>query len=324
MNWFGQSSITLPRSGQTPSLVIGLVNNTSDRARVATERQFTTLFQAAAPQCALRFELFTCPGITRANGHHADIGALFETPVDALIVTGMEPQARALEDEPVWDGLCRLVDWAERHAIPTVWSCLAAHAAILYLDGIARRRLPGKLSGIFACETACADPLLRGVASRWGSPHSRYNEVPEAALRAAGYDILSRSDETGADIFVRGRRAPFVFFQGHPEYEPDSLLHEYKRDVRRYLAGERDDYPAMPQSYFDGATTERLAAIQDEVVGGARNPAKLSEICALVNDLSYAQPWRSPATAFVANWLDSVVGGARPCVPSHAIAELGL
>uniref|UniRef100_UPI0025FC785C homoserine O-acetyltransferase/O-succinyltransferase family protein n=1 Tax=uncultured Thiocystis sp. TaxID=1202134 RepID=UPI0025FC785C len=41
-----------------------------------------------------------------------------------------------------------------------------------------------------------------------------------------------------------------IFFQGHPEYDMISLLKEYKREVRRFAAGARVDYPPFPENYF--------------------------------------------------------------------------
>lgn len=49
----------------------------------------------------------------------------------------------------------------------------------------------------------------------------------------------------------------FVFFQGHPEYDAISLLKEYKREVDRFLAGERD-YPPYPEHYFGEAAVDVL------------------------------------------------------------------
>ena len=37
-----------------------------------------------------------------------------------------------------------------------------------------------------------------------------------------------------------------VYFQGHPEYNINSLLKEYKREVMRYFTDQRTDYPPEP------------------------------------------------------------------------------
>ena len=79
--------------------------------------------------------------------------------------------------------------------------------------------------------------------------------------------MLTRSPAAGVDTFVRqdfgrGEQSLFLFFQGHPEYGAGALLSEFRRDVGRFLKGERDRYPAMPQHYFDAATEIALAAFR--------------------------------------------------------------
>src|SRR6266705_1615555 len=69
---------------------------------------------------------------------------------DALIVTGTEPIAARLADEPYWRRLVELITWAEEHAVASIWSCLAAHAVVESIDGIQRRRLAEKRCGVFA------------------------------------------------------------------------------------------------------------------------------------------------------------------------------
>ena len=118
-----------------------------------------------------------------------------------------------------------------------------------------RERLAGKLSGVFDCEAAGSHPLLAGPAPLVRVPHSRLNDVPEARLLANGYRVLTRSAAAGVDAFVKEQDGGslFVFFQGHPEYDTDSLLREYRRDVGRFLRGEAGAYPQAPQNYCDSA-----------------------------------------------------------------------
>ena len=51
-----------------------------------------------------------------------------------------------------------------------------------------------------------------------------------------------------------------VYFQGHPEYDYNSLLKEYKREVLRFIAGEINLYPPHPENSF----SETAASIADE------------------------------------------------------------
>lgn len=250
------------RSGAHIELTIGLVNNMPDSALKATERQFARLLKAAAPaHVRIRLQCFALPSVRRsrnAQAHIADsyrpIADLTGGFVDGLIVTGAEPIAEDLRDEAYWNDLITIVEWATTNTRSTIWSCLAAHAAVLHADGIVRRRLDAKCSGIYDCIKVAADPLTHNVRAALKVPHSRYNTLIEQDLVAHDYQILTRSDQAGVDIFARDMPSRFVFFQGHPEYDALSLQREYMRDMARYLSGERDEYPNIPASYFDAAT----------------------------------------------------------------------
>ena len=152
---------------------IGLVNNMPDTALEATERQFVALLEAASVDVRVRLRLFSLPGVPRSERgqRHVDkyyrgLRELPESGVDALIVTGAEPRAASLRNEPYWHWLAELIDWAEAHTVSAVWSCLAAHAAVLHLDGIGRHPLPDKCFGVYDCETAVGHPLTAGQATR--------------------------------------------------------------------------------------------------------------------------------------------------------------
>src|SRR5262249_34994245 len=157
---------------------------------------------------------------------YRDIAELWDARLDGLIVTGTEPRAANLADEPYWESLSTLVDWAREHTSSTIWSCLAAHAAVLHADGIARRTLKEKRSGVFDCHRAMAHPMTEHFPLPLWVPHSRYNDLPERALAASGYSILTRSETAGVDAFAKLDGSFFLFFQGHPEYDADTLLRE--------------------------------------------------------------------------------------------------
>jgi homoserine O-succinyltransferase len=291
-------------------LVIGLVNNMPDAALRATERQFHDLLTASSPNRRVRLRYFSLAEVFRGeaaqshiNRHYENPGELWAGGCDGLIVTGTEPRASRLEDEPYWTALTKLADWADGHTISTVWSCLAAHAAVLHLDGIVRRPLPRKLCGVFDCVKSAEKEILAELPSRWSVPHSRHNGLPEDQLAEHGYQIISRSDETGADSFVMQRNSLFVFFQGHPEYGPDALLREYRRDAGRFLAGERSDYPEMPQGYFNAEAVGILSAFRDRALSD-RKPGLIEHfpIAGLEGKHSYA--WREPALRIYSNWIE--------------------
>jgi homoserine O-succinyltransferase len=300
------------------ALVVGLVNNMPDAALKTTEWQVRDLLSRAAGPRTVVLRVFSLPEVPRSEAgqayvrqHHEDIAALWPGGVDGLIVTGTEPKAASFEEEPYWPALARLIDWAEEHTASTIWSCLASHAAAYRLDGIERQPLGRKMFGVFDCEKAADHPLVSG-SQRWKTPHSRYNGVAEAALEGAGYQVLSRSAEAGVDMFIKERNSLFVFLQGHPEYDATALFGEYRRDVRRFLAGENECYPDLPHGCFDDEATAALLDFRD-LARRRREMALLEQFPAAVVGRALTAPWRAAATRIYANWLAYL--SARP---SHA------
>ena len=244
-------------------------------------------------------------------GRYGDLSALERSRLDGLIVTGAEPAAPSLTGEPYWPALTRVVDWAEHNTASTIWSCLAAHAAVLHLDGIARRRLPEKRFGLFECVQVAADGLLDGAPSGMRIPHSRWNDLPEGELRQHGYRIASRSLEAGIDTFTKQWASLFVFLQGHPEYDADTLFREYRRDAQRFLNGERDDLPALPANYFD-TRTEKAASEFGRRATACRTPTAWD---GFPRDWAYrpalVSAWQTSATRLYRNWLNHVAATQR-------------
>src|SRR5262245_751790 len=214
---------------------VGLINNMPDSALIATERQLFELLDAAAEELPVRLRLYTLPKVPRTDWgrqymsrFYSNIDDLWDGDLDGLIVTGAEPRAPNLAEEPYWDSLEQVIDWAKENTVTAIWSCLAVHAAILHLEGIVRHPLPDKCMGIFQQLRMLDHPLMEGVPPRVGIPHSRWNEVREDTLASSGYSILTKSADAGVDMFVKlQKKSLFVFFQGHPEYEAQSLLGEY-------------------------------------------------------------------------------------------------
>lgn len=297
------------RSADGP-VVIGLVNNMPDGALETTERQFAGLLRAAARGLSARVELrvFSIPDVPRGergqtyvSEHCEPVDALWASEIDGLIVTGAEPRTPVLDEEPYWETLTQVIDWAEERTASSIWSCLAAHAAAHYLDGVTRRRFPEKLFGVFECGKAAEHALVAGMPERWRVPHSRYNDLPERDLVAAGHEVLSRSPEAGADMSMRRGKSLFLFLQGHPEYDAPTLLREYRRDVGRFLRGERETYPPMPENYFDAGTAAALEGFRERAL---QTPSAdlLAELPA-PETIAPLHPWHDAAVSLYGNWL---------------------
>lgn len=308
---------TTGRESRPTRIDIGLVNNMPDAALKATERQFRALLRAVADDVTVDLTLYTLPEVPRTDfgreevSRYSDLRDLWSSHHDGLIVTGTEPQAADLKDEPYWESLTSVLEWAENHTYSTILSCLAAHAGILHLDGIARRPLGDKRFGVFECVRVSDHPLTAAAPSHLQMPQSRWNEVPEEALLACGYRVLTRSVGAGVDSFVKQRKSLFVFFQGHPEYDATTLLLEYRRDIGRFLRRERETYPPMPHGYFDEETVAALAALRERARLDRREEL-LAEFPTAMAAGKVTNTWRSTAESLYRNWLQYICAQKQP------------
>lgn len=295
-------------------LRIGLVNNMADGAMVATENQFLSLLDAAAGDMRIHLTLYVFPEVERKSCCQRRVDSLYfsseqlwnqppEQRPHALIITGREPRTPDLRHEVYWPGFVRLLEWTQEYACSAIWSCLAAHAAVLALDGIQRVRSERKHFGIFPCEQVEPHGLLAGTADTLHVPHSRWNGLCAGQLAARGYRALTRTCDGAVDAFVKHDRALFVFFQGHPEYESETLLGEYRRDVGRYLRGEMAAYPLLPLDYFDEQTEQSLREIEIQA-RASREERLLEAVSALLSNTQIQNTWRSTAVCIYRNWLD--------------------
>jgi homoserine O-succinyltransferase/O-acetyltransferase len=293
-------------------VTIGLINNMPDAAFEATERQFVTLLDSASEGIPIHLSLYTLPGVPRptSNGdgsdsRYASVETLWGTRLDGLIVTGREPTTPNLKDEPYWDNFTKVLEWARDNTHSTVWSCLAAHAAILHLDGVGRRRSDDKHFGVFECAHVSSHRLTAGVSPSFHIPHSRWNGVAEEELVASGYSVLTRTADAGVDTFVKQEKSLFVFFQGHPEYESNTLLREYRRDVGRYLRGEANIYPSIPRGYFDRSTEDALTALREKATSG-RSEELLASVTTALEEKEIENTWHFTAAHIYRNWLEYI------------------
>ena len=293
-------------------ITIGLVNNMSDGALAATERQFISLLDAASDGLSVHLTLYTLPEIARndlAARHvrecYSSFEKLLDTKVDGLIVTGREPLTNRLEDEVYWESFTKLVDWAHENTLSTIWSCLAAHAAVLHMHGIGRVRSDKKHSGVFNCERLGIHPLTAGMPSRFEVPHSRWNGILEDQLIAHGYRALTRTTQADIDTFIKRTTSMFVFFQGHPEYESNTLMLEYRRDLGRYLRGEASSWPAMPWNYFDHETSATLSSFQEQATFRPCEEV-MADVSTLLKSVRIDNTWQATSTCIYRNWLEYI------------------
>jgi homoserine O-succinyltransferase len=299
-----------------------LINNMPDSALEATERQFISLLDLASEGFSIRVQLYSLPGVSRSGASARRVSEFYTSAanlpgsqLDGLIVTGREPLTPNLADEPYWESFTAVLEWARNNTYSTVWSCLAAHAAVLYQDGIKRVKNELKHFGVFDCERVSRHSLTEGIPSCFKVPHSRWNGLPEDELAARGYSVLSRAEDAGVDTFVQQHKSLFVFFQGHPEYEPNTPLLEYRRDIGRFVRGEISAYPTMPRGYFDADSLARLADLQQDSVAGPQE-GLMAGVLEILERVDLQHTWRSTAIRLYRNWLEYI--GAKKLAELNA------
>ena len=301
------------RSQKIRELHIGLMNMMPDAALEPTERQFLRLVGGCNRIAQFFIYPFSPAEIPRGEWarqhiarHYFEFETLKTAGLDALVVSGANPVFATLPEESFWTPLCAVLDWASAQVTSTLCACLATHAALLYFHGIERQPLPAKRWGIFSHRVSQDHPLVRSINSCFNVPHSRWNEISPAQMTNAGLQVLVESDDAGVHLATSADGFRFVFFQGHPEYDHNSLLKEYKREVNRYVAGEIDDYPPYPDHYFSREDRRLLDAYAKVVKSQRKRQATPDPGDFPENDLRVDNTWRDTGNMVFNNWLGTV------------------
>jgi homoserine O-succinyltransferase len=119
-------SAVMVRRGECISLA--LINNMPDPALEDTELQFFELLDIASGDVPVVVKLYSLTGVPRTergqqhlNSFYFDFDDLWNSRFDGVIVTGTEPHQPNLRDEPYWDLLTQVFDWAkEQHVVDRV------------------------------------------------------------------------------------------------------------------------------------------------------------------------------------------------------------
>ena len=285
-------------------LEVAFVNNMPRSAFAAAERQFLGLVAETSPVpvTCKRFQL---------SGHDVDFSAgppsgyldvedIYATTPDAVIVTGGAPHTGPTESEPSWEEMARILDWACSTATVVVASCLAAHAALALFDGIDRRRLHQKQTGVLLQAVRSHTLLTEGLPVKLHVPQSRFNDVPTELIESSGYQVHLASVHFGWTIASkRVGRCELVLMQGHPEYDASSLLFEYRRDVRHWLENARGDLPRLPTGCAAPVDMRRLEDFHSAIVANA--PVEYPDFEVIARRATAS--WRPHARRIYRNWM---------------------
>lgn len=183
---------------------------------------------------------------------YRDFESMRNQRFDGMIITGAPVEQLDFEQVNYWPEVKEIIQWARTHVTSTLYICWAAQAGLFLHYGIKKYNLPKKKFGIFPQTCAIPQlPIFRGFDDVFFMPHSRHAEVrKEDILAVPELTIISESEDSGVGM-VMAREGREFYITGHPEYAPDTLDKEFKRD--------RDTRPdvEVPVNYYPDNDPEK-------------------------------------------------------------------
>ena len=188
---------------------------------------------------------------------YRDFDSMRDQRFDGMIITGAPVEQLDFDQVNYWPEVAEIFQWARTHVTSTLYLCWAAQAGLFLHYGIRKYPLAKKMFGIFPQTKNMPQlPIFRGFDDVFYMPHSRHTEVHrEDILANPELSLISESEMSGVGmVMARGGREFYI--TGHPEYAPDTLDREYRRDrdIRddvevpfNYYPGDNPDLPPMVQ-----------------------------------------------------------------------------
>jgi homoserine O-succinyltransferase len=219
-------------------LRIGIVN-LMPRAETYESLLLATLARTGLPFEATWLRLSTpayaSSDRARIEGVYVPLAAAIEAcTLDGLIITGAPVEEMPFEAVTYWQELSTLLHRA-REAVPSTLGLCWGGLALARLLGIEKVIFDAKLFGVYPLDVVDSrHPLLRELAPSFDCPQSRHSGFSSsdvnAAVAAGRARVLAGSAEAGPVILESADRR-FLMHTGHPEYDAERLVFEYRRDV---------------------------------------------------------------------------------------------
>ncbi len=292
-------------------LHIGLLNMMPDAALSATERQFFRLIGESNPIAQFYIHPFTLDEIPRSQKAKDYIARYYESfsdikamGLDALIITGANVSGSELSNQPFWQPLMDVFDWAWDNITSTLCSCLATHAVMEYRYQQKRDPQKNKIWGVFPHHVVNKKhPLVNDINTRFDVPHSRWNTISKQQFIAQNLILLVTSDQGFVHLATSPDGFRQVLFQGHPEYDGISLLKEYKREVMLFNQGKLTEYPPFPTHYFGVFEKAILNEYRLRCQMAQKNKQPLPEFPEALIRQNIDITWHDTAVEVVGNWV---------------------
>ncbi len=175
--------------------------------------------------------------------------AIKTAPLDGLIVTGAPVEEMEYEKVTYWKEITEILTYARHNIYSTVGICWGG-LALAKILGIEKVMYPYKVFGVF--ETINLDrthPITGEMDDIFLCPQSRHSGISDSVMeeeaKKGTVHLLAYSKDGGGYTIFESTDRRYLMHLGHPEYEAQRLVEEYKRDM---ALGRKD---VLPPANFD-------------------------------------------------------------------------
>ncbi len=154
---------------------------------------------------------------------------------DGLVITGAPVEEIPYEQVTYWNECVQILEYARKNITSTLGICWGG-LALAKLLGIEKEMYPEKKFGIFETHNLeRAHPITGEMDDIFWCPQSRHSGIPDAIMEAergrGNLNLLAYTKNGGGYTIFESADRRYLMHLGHPEYEAQRLVEEYKRDV---------------------------------------------------------------------------------------------
>lgn len=236
----------MPQAEQYERLILNRLAKSSILIEPVFIKSSMHLYQSS---CKAHLEKFYSP-----------FGPFLYDQVDALILTGAPVEKMPIDQIRYWAEIEQLVALSVRKSIPLLGICWGGMALGNVL-GIKSQLYPKKIFGVYNAINQKPDcEIMHHMPNNFYCPQSRYAGLDEDDL--AGFEqqgVINRlawSGATGTFLFETTDKL-LTGHLGHPEYLPERLVFEWRRDQRLGLNTPAYGFdPHNPMDNWSGASQQ--------------------------------------------------------------------
>lgn len=238
----------------TSIVVVNLMPN-----KEITERQFLESFNELAQDVELTFlypatHQFKNVSFSAIAKTYVSLAEIENYSFDGLIVTGAPVEQLPFYQVDYWEEFRTILDWAERHTSQSLLECWAALGGLYNDYQVNKYQLAQKIFGIYRATALNSNSQLTRhfTNQQLAIPQSRHsNPIIDPENLPDGLQVIAENKEIGP-LILHSSGKHRTYITGHPEYEVDTLAHEYYRDLKKRLPIQE------PHNYFTNRNTGKI------------------------------------------------------------------